>query len=208
MANVVITDPRLSEQVLARRRALGLDRWDEKWDGVWHMGPSPNDEHSRLEQEIIVILREVVALAGIGVLRHELNVADPAKELEDFRIPDISVVMRGSTAQRKGTYIAGGPDFIVEIRSPGDETYEKLAWYAKQGVREALVMGRDTKHLELYRLQGGVMVLVASSPAVVESQVIPLRFERVERAGKPALVITHTKEPGKRWEIEPAEELT
>ena len=43
----------------------------------------------------------------------------------------------------------------MEIRSPGDETYEKLAFYATIGVPEAWVIHRDTLVPEAYHLAQG-----------------------------------------------------
>src|SRR5689334_20859173 len=40
-------DPSLLEQ----RRRLGLDRFDEMWEGVLHMTPSPANEHQRIQDE-------------------------------------------------------------------------------------------------------------------------------------------------------------
>ena len=44
---------------------------------------------------------------------------------------------------------------MVEIRSPGDETMEKLPFYARLGVPEVWVVDRDTRQPELYVLRSG-----------------------------------------------------
>jgi Uma2 family endonuclease len=49
--------------------------------------------------------------------------------------------------------MAGAPDVVVEIQSPGDEPYEKLPFYAALGVPEVWIVNRDTKVPELYRLR-------------------------------------------------------
>lgn len=165
------------------------------------MVPSPGREHQRLERELLFILTEVVERAGLGIVLHDFNVADPVRKLEDFRVPDISVVLSGGGAEVLDAYIAGGPDLVVEVLSPGDETYEKLPWYAAQGVRELLLVHRDTKDLALYRLQNGELVRVAASPDVLESSVVPLRFERIDRDGKLGLRVALIEQPGKVWEI-------
>lgn len=56
---------------------------------------------------------QVVEDTGLGQVFYHLNVADPAKGLKDFRIPDLLVVLRDSAAQMKEAYVAGGPDFIL-----------------------------------------------------------------------------------------------
>ncbi len=52
-------------------------------------------------------------------------------------------------------YIDGGPDVVIEIHSPGDETYEKLDFYAKVGVREVWIIDRDSKQSEIFELVDG-----------------------------------------------------
>jgi len=48
---------------------------------------------------------------------------------------------------------------VVEIRSPGDETDEKMPFYAKLGVPEVWVIDRDSKAPELHVLDEGGYVL-------------------------------------------------
>ena len=43
---------------------------------------------------------------------------------------------------------------MVEIHSPGDESYDKLPFYAELGVPEVWIINRDSKVPQLYRLQG------------------------------------------------------
>jgi Uma2 family endonuclease len=52
-------------------------------------------------------------------------------------------------------YFEGAPTVVVEIRSPGDETMEKLPFYAQIGVPEVWVIDRDTKQPTLFRLYSG-----------------------------------------------------
>ncbi|MSQ13319.1 MAG: Uma2 family endonuclease [Dehalococcoidia bacterium] len=122
---------------------------------------------------------EVVEDTGLGQVFYELDVADPEKGLQDFRIPDLLAILRNSAAQLREAYVAGGPDFVLEIHSPDDETYEKIPWYAVQGVRELLVIDRDTQALTLFRASGGQLREVAASPGVVECETVPLRFEQM-----------------------------
>ncbi len=42
---------------------------------------------------------------------------------------------------------------VVEICSPGDESYDKLPFYAELGVPEVWMINRDSKVPELYLLQ-------------------------------------------------------
>ena len=49
---------------------------------------------------------------------------------------------------------------VVEILSPGDETYDKLAWYAAGGVDEVLVVDPRSLRAEVFARRGNHMVLV------------------------------------------------
>jgi len=160
--------------------------------------PSPNSEHQRMERDIELAFLEIIERLGLGEARHQVNVLDPVKGMGDYRIPDISVVLAESAARLEDD-ITGGPGFIVEIRSPWDETLDKLPWYARQGVREALIVERDSKELTLHALQGAELRPVGSSPAAVESRVAPLRFERVSEGGRARLRVTYTSDPGRVW---------
>jgi len=42
---------KLSDAEFDRRRRLGLDRWDEMWEGVLHVPPAPFSERPRLVLE-------------------------------------------------------------------------------------------------------------------------------------------------------------
>ena len=53
-------------------------------------------------------------------------------------------------------YFEGAPDVVVEIRSPGDETYEKLDFYAKLDVPEVWVVDRDSRQPEIFVLEKDV----------------------------------------------------
>ena len=201
----VIVDSHTIEELVKQRKSLGTDRWDEVWRGEWHLSPSPSWEHQRIEGELFIILKEVVERAGLGVVAHQFNVADPTQGLQDFRIPDISVVLQGSQAQVRDTFIAGGPDLLLEIYSPGDETYQKIDWYGEQGVRELIIINRDTKGVELYRHDGESLKPVSASlpdsEEAVESALLPLRFEAVEDNAAPRLRIQLLDEPYRSWVV-------
>jgi Uma2 family endonuclease len=201
----VIVDSHTIEELVKQRKSLGTDRWDEVWRGEWHLSPSPSWEHQRMEKAFLRILTEVVEDSGLGEVIHQFNVADPAQGLQDFRIPDISVVLQGSHAQVRETFIAGGPDLLLEIYSPGDETYQKIDWYGEQGVRELIIINRDTKGVELYRHDGESLKPVGTSPSgsieAVESTLLPLRFETLQDDAAPRLRIQRLESPHRSWVV-------
>ena len=52
-------------------------------------------------------------------------------------------------------YYNGAPTVVVEIRSPGDETWDKMDFYARLGVPEVWVIERDTRLPRLFQLADG-----------------------------------------------------
>jgi Uma2 family endonuclease len=112
----------VSPAELARRKRTGICRFDEMWEGVLHMVPAPANEHQRMLAELIIFLGSLLKGTKRAVLRPEINVFDDASPDENFRIPDITFVAAGREhlLAADGTR-GGGPDVVLEIRSPGDK---------------------------------------------------------------------------------------
>ncbi len=143
------------EHILEWRRRTGADQWDEMWEGVLHMAPSPNRDHQDLELALAMWLRVHWAKPNGCRVYHEINVAEPGTWPNNFRIPDLVLLTPARFDIDCNEYFDGGPDAVVEIRSPDDETYEKFDFYAKIGVLEIWVIDRDTRQPEMYELMGG-----------------------------------------------------
>ena len=87
----------------------------------------------------------------------------------------------------------------IEIRSPGDESYEKLSFFADLGVREVLVIDRDTKKPGVFRLVGRQYQAVAQKlEGWIPSESLGVRFRVV---GGPRLALEDLTDPGARCEI-------
>jgi Uma2 family endonuclease len=195
--HTLVLDPYVSERLLRERRDRGIDVYDEVWEGVYVMAPAPNDEHQEIEMNFAQPLLEVVRNRNLGTVRLRVNVAsDPADWEHDYRIPDIVVFLEGSPAVCHDTFWSGPPDFIVEISSPNDKTREKLAFYAKVGTRELLLIDRDPWRLELYRLKGKSLALVASTAPgdaiAVSSEVLPMTFKLLTGSPRPTIEVIAT----------------
>src|SRR5262245_47958920 len=143
----------ITDEELARRKSIGLDRRDEMWDGVLHMTPAPSVEHQRVLDRIICFLEPYLRTSERGLLISGVNVFGDSAQ--DYRIPDLAFVAKGHENLLGNDGVrGGGPDAVIEIRSPDDETYEKLPFYASVGTREVIVIDRDSKRPEIYRLRG------------------------------------------------------
>jgi Uma2 family endonuclease len=117
------------EALLARRRALGQDLFDEIWAGEYHVAPAPHPWHGYLEMtlgELLGPLARAVGLVGTG----PFNLGDK----DDYRVPDLGY-HRGLPANVWVPTAA----IVVEVVSPDDETWEKFDFYASHDVDEICV---------------------------------------------------------------------
>jgi Uma2 family endonuclease len=147
--------PVATEDVLALRKRTGADQWDEMWKGVLHMPPMPVNEHQDLAGDLQTYVKIHRARPRRAKVLHEVNLASIGGWPDDYRIPDLLLLTRDRFAINRGKYFEGAPNLVVEIRSPGDETYEKLDFYAELGVPEVWVIHGTTKVPEIYLLRRG-----------------------------------------------------
>lgn len=147
--------PSAPPDVLAFRKRTGADRWDEMWDGVLHMAPAPSPEHQRFEGALLTYLRNRWAGVDGNSVFHNVNVAPVGGWPHEYRVPDLILLIPSSRAIQRDLYFEGSPEVVVEIRSPEDETLDKLSFYAALGVSEVWVLDRDTKVPVIYVLRDG-----------------------------------------------------
>jgi Uma2 family endonuclease len=134
------------EELIARRRATGLDRHDEVWEGEYHMAPAASPGHAWLQTEVLRRLDPLAERVGLAVLG-ELNLGVSS---HDFRVPDLCLY-EGVPAT---TFVPWAP-MIVEILSPDDETVQKLDFYADRGVAEVLIVSGSSKSVTWLVLRDG-----------------------------------------------------
>jgi Uma2 family endonuclease len=170
----------VSEETLARRHQTGVDRYDEMWEGVLHMAPAPAYEHQRMVSAIDRFLGPLCERYARGMLAPGINVFSDASASQDYRIPDLTFVAAGRQDIIAPDGIrGGGPDAVIEVRSPEDETYDKLPFFARLGVREVIVVHCDTKETEIYHLAGREYVAVSRDhQGWLRSEVLNARFAR------------------------------
>ena len=131
---------------LARRRALGQDRSDEVWEGEYHVVPAPHPMHGQVDSEVAALLRPAAKAAGLVITtQFNLGTAD------DYRVPD------------DGYHRAPPPDvwvptaaIVVEIVSPGDETWAKFDFYARHYVDEVCIADPPRREVRWFLLKGRV----------------------------------------------------
>ncbi|MDQ6805037.1 MAG: Uma2 family endonuclease [Actinomycetota bacterium] len=156
---ILILDPppaRLAE-LLEHRRRTGADRFDEVWEGVYHMVPGPSFAHGDLESQLHATIRPV-ALQGGLTMTGQFNLGESE---HDFRVPDGGLHRPGAGGLRLRTAA-----LIVEILSPGDESWQKLSFYAAHDVDEVLIVDPAERTVTWLALRGDEYRPVARSGLV------------------------------------------
>jgi len=106
---VLGTSPPELEALLERRRRTGADRFDEVWDGVYHLVPGPSQGHARLEAQLTRLLGPPADAAGLEITG-QFNLGQTR---EDFRVPDGGLQSCGC---RENVHPTAA--LVVEIVSP------------------------------------------------------------------------------------------
>lgn len=203
---LMISDNGLAEQLIRERKSRGIDLYDEVWDGVYIMPSMPSIRHQKLVHRLDAILNVTIVQPGRGETYPGVNVSDCQPNWEDnYRVPDLVVVLNNSRAVTYDVYLYGGPDFLVEIQSPGDDTDKKIPFYEAIQVGELLIIHRDTRKLRLLRHDGQQFIPVEPSAFQggkwLVSEVVPLAFRRRVIRGTPGTEVQRTDgEPG-NWII-------
>ncbi len=135
------------EALLERRRKAGVDRLDEVWQGVRHMVPGPSFEHARMSQQLAELLGPPARAAGLVAAMSEFNLGESEY---DFRVPDGGLHRTGAA----GVWLATAA-VVVEILSPGDESWQKLPFYADHHVDEVLLVDPGERTVRWLVLHGG-----------------------------------------------------
>jgi Uma2 family endonuclease len=197
---MMVLDDEIAKQLIAERQASGADRYDEVWESVYMMAPLANNEHQDLQLGLAGALRNALGWASGARVQAGANVSDREDNwTENYRCPDVVVVLPAGAARDCGTHWCGGPDFCVEILSPGDRSREKLDFYSAIGVRELLLVDRAPWALELYRLTSGRLKPVKKpTKDVFVSQVAPVTFRLLPSTPRQQIEVTH-RDGVQRW---------
>jgi Uma2 family endonuclease len=165
----VVLDPPPIEltNLIQRRRDLGQDHFDEVWDGVLHMNPSPHGRHARIQWQLALLLDGPARAGGLQPTT-EFNLGSK----DDYRVPD-------------GGLHRAGPDrlyydtaaLVIEIVSPGDETWAKLPFYAAHYVDEVVIVDQAERRVDWLGLAEGryapreASALIAVGPAELTARI-------------------------------------
>jgi hypothetical protein len=138
---VVGTRPAELDSLIEARRTKGLDLFDEVWNGDYHMNPAPHPRQGNIEQQLAALLfnrAKQLRLTPLGPFN--LGVEN------NYRVPDMGF----TTSVPQDVFVTTAA-LVVEIVSPGDETFDKLPHYAECGVEEVLVVDPGARSVRVFR---------------------------------------------------------
>jgi Uma2 family endonuclease len=144
---VILSPPR---SLLEERRRTGADLRDEIWEGILHMIPPPSTFHQRLSSKLHRVLAPLAEARGLEPY-FETGLYRPNSPTLDYCVPDL-MFARPAVISERG--VEGRAELVIELLSRGDESHEKLDFYAQVGVSEALLIDSVTREAELYELRG------------------------------------------------------
>ncbi|HEY7932742.1 MAG TPA: Uma2 family endonuclease [Solirubrobacteraceae bacterium] len=136
------------QELRERREQLGLDHYDEVWQGVLHMNPPPTGEHQLVLQQLAELLGPLARQAGLVPLLNEFGLGREGKD--NYRVPD-GGLHRGVP---RGIYQPTAA-LVVEIVSPGDESWVKLPFYAAHDVDEVLIVDPQERSVSWLSVEAG-----------------------------------------------------
>ena len=203
MNRLLVTDPDLYEQLIQERKRLGHDLYDEVWEGVYVMPTMPHLAHQRIVGKTTAVCIEVVPQGG--EVYPGANVSDRLDWKDNYRVPDVVVVLPNSRAVDHGVFLLGGPDFLVEVESPDDIIDAKIPFYSQIRAEELLIVERDSRKLRLLRHNGKKLVDIEPSAFQggkwLISKVLPLAFRRKLVKGVAKMEVTCTDDRDGHWMI-------
>jgi Uma2 family endonuclease len=146
--STIVRDPQPAEfeALLERRRQLGLDLFDEQWGGAYRMNPAPAEPHAYVAQQLAELLGGPARAAGLVPMISPFNLGEPG----EYCVPD-----GGLHRERGDRVYVPTAALVVEIVSPGDDSWNKLPFYAAHNVGELLIVDPQERRLEWLALAGG-----------------------------------------------------
>ncbi len=153
---------------MADRVAKGLDLFDEVWEGDYHMALAPHSRHGVVDRQLSAILDPLGRAAGLVPLG-PFNLGSA----NDYRVPDSGFLTTTPTE----TFVSSAA-VVVEIVSPGDETFDKFEFYARHGVEEIVVVDPLERTVAVYAVvDSTVRVVLRSERLGIASDDLAARIE-------------------------------
>ena len=123
------------------------------WEGEYHVAPDAHGRHGDVQGQLFVLLHPRAKHAGLRATG-PLNLGEP----KDFRVPDMAFGRERANQVWNPTAA-----IVVEVLSPGDESYAKFGFYHRLGVEEILIVDPLRHAVEWYQRVGAGFERVGAS---------------------------------------------
>jgi Uma2 family endonuclease len=145
----LITDDAVAENVIRQRRADGLDAYDEMWEGVYHVVPAGSRRHGEAQAGVLSVLREWTWPPRPGMAHGSVVVTGPVNigTPDSYRVPDAAILTAG--LDDDAVFVPTAL-LVVEVLSPGDDTFKKFDFYLSCGIDEIVVVDPENRTVELH----------------------------------------------------------
>jgi Uma2 family endonuclease len=111
------------------------------------MVPAPSHGHASIAQQLAELLGPLARASGLEPTIGQSNLGEGE---HDFRVPDGALHRPGAS----GTWHSTAA-LVIEIVSPGDESWEKLPFYAAHDVDEVLIVDPIKRSVDWLGLSDG-----------------------------------------------------
>ncbi len=145
----------------AHRALLGLDLFDEVWDGEYRMAPAAHWGHGYLHDQVVVLFSAVARSQGL-MGTSPFNLGSP----NNYRVPD-----HGYHRTRPLGVWNPTAALVIEIVSPGDASTQKFDFYAAQGVEEVIVIDPSDRSVRCTNLSTRAVVATSAVLGLVMAEV-------------------------------------
>jgi Uma2 family endonuclease len=131
-----------------------MSRRYELLDGDLYMVPAPTTKHQLISSNLHAILREHARRHQLGAVFYApVDVILGQGDAREVAQPDIVFIAEGRRGIIQLHGIAGPPDLVVEILSPGTQERDrgyKRTMYARHGVGEYWIVDPESRTVEVY----------------------------------------------------------
>ncbi|CAN5867981.1 hypothetical protein BH23ACT8_BH23ACT8_04140 [soil metagenome] len=132
---------------LDKRHRLGQDLFDEVWEGEYHVAPAPHRRHGHIDSQVAVILESRARASQLW----SSGPANIGSGPDDYRVPDRAYFRDLDPKAFEPTAA-----IVVEILSPGDESYAKRGFYFARKVEELLIVDPLERSVQWYARGAGL----------------------------------------------------
>ncbi len=152
--------------------------------GVLYMTPAPPWPHQEIVGRIYRYMADYVESRGLGGAFFAPIDVELASNVV-FQ-PDVAVLFKESRKKLKKRHIVGAPELVIEVVSPGSQTYDrhrKLEAYARAGVPEYWIVDPEASTVEVFVREGSEYVSegVYQGQTTLPSRIVPGLAATVEQ---------------------------